>query len=187
MNPITTLSPKLVQAAPGRITGDGLLQEWPFIQWHFQRCIKRTTYVTVGTTLPDGQPNVTAIGSFMLNADLTGYYLEKFTSTVQRCGGEGTPISVLGVDPGRGFWLKSIFKGQFQRPPAVRLRGVAGPLREPRPGEKERFLRLIRPLRRFKGYELLWADMNLVREISFSAVEYVRLGKMSPRNMANWS
>ena len=68
---------------------------------------------------------------------------------------------------------------EFYRPPAIRLYGRLGELREGTKDEKERFQRLVRPVRRTKGYKVMWKDMNRVRELSFERAEGANLGLMT--------
>ncbi len=156
-----------------------LMENWNMIRSHFKRALQRNTYVSIATIKPDGTPHVSPVGSFFLNKDYTGYYLEKFTTAIHKNSPLHPEVSVMGVDPGRWFWLKSLYKGRFDRYPAIRLYGVAGERRPATDEEKERFLKMVRPLKWTKGYPLLWEDMGTVRVIHFHDFEPARLGKMT--------
>jgi len=185
MTPSTLLPPPSLPRTA--LIGNDLAAEWPFIRWHFRRCIVRNGHISLATTPAQGWPGLAPVGSLVLLDGMRGYYLEKFTGSVERAGGEGSPLTVMGADTGRWFWLKSLYRGRFGRPPGVRLYGVAGARRPATAEEKDRFLKLVRPLRRLKGYDMLWADMAQCREIEFVGAEYVRLGKMAPLTMSgNW-
>jgi len=156
-----------------------LKAHWPSIKAHFKRFIRKNSYVSLATVRPDGQPSVSPVGSFCLNNDCTGYYLEKFTTSVAKNADQNPRVTVLGVDAGKWFWLKSIYKGRFDTVPGIKLYGVAGERRQATAAEKEKFLRLVKPLRRFKGYKLMWEDMDVIREIRFEDFELIRLGQMT--------
>lgn len=157
----------------------GLIDHWPTIKTQFKRFIRKNSYVSLASVRADGQPSVSPVGSFCLNDDCTGYYLEKFTTSVAKNSNHNPRVTVLGVDPGKWFWFKSIYKGRFDSVPGIKLYGIAGPKRAATPAEKEKFLRLVKPLKRFKGYQLMWEDMDALREIRFVDFELIRLGQMT--------
>lgn len=156
-----------------------LIDNWPMIKTHFYRALKKTSHVAIATVRPDGTPHISPVGSFFLNDDCTGYYLEKFTTAISKNAPTNPAVTVLGVDPGMWFWLKSLYKGQFARTPAIRLYGTAGEKRAATEREIERFLKRVRPLKRLKGYAHLWEGMGLARIIHFHDFEPARLGKMT--------
>lgn len=158
---------------------EALKENWSMIRAHFRRVIRKSTFVSIGTVRPDGSPAISPVGSFFLNDDCTGFYLEKFTTAIQKNAPINPRVTIMGVDPGRMFWLKSIFKGRFDRTPAIRLYGIAGERRPATEKETQRFLRLVRPLKGTKGYKIMWEDMTMVRVIRFEDFEPARLGKMT--------
>ena len=164
-----------------------LIDHWPQIRQLFRRALKKNTYVSLATVRPDGTPHVSPVGSFFLNDDCTGFYLEKFTTAIQKNGPDNRLVTVMGVDPGRWFWLKSIFKGRFDRYPAIRLFGVAEEKRPATDREKERFLRMVRPLKGTKGFQYMWEDMGTTRLIRFTHFEPARLGKMTQGLEGKWA
>ena len=109
----------------------------------------------------------------------TGYYFEMFSTAVAKNHRHNPQICVMGADAGKWFWLKSLYKGKFERSPAIRLYGTVGDLRPSTEAEREGFMKLVRPLRWTKGYKMLWGALPKVREIEFHSFEAARLGKMT--------
>lgn len=154
-------------------------KEWKRIREHFRRSRQANSHFVISLVDDEGYPRTMPIGSVMLNREPGGYFFEKFTSTFSRYGTPGQKICMLAVNTGRWFWIKSIFKGRFERPPAIRLYGRLGELREGTPEERERFQRMVRPVRGTKGHRLMWEDMSRVRELIFDRAEGANLGKMT--------
>lgn len=155
-------------------------KEWKRIRAHFRRSVRSNSHFVVTLVDDEGYPRPMPIGSVALNREEPGgYFIEKFTSSFARFGEEGQQICVLAVNTNTWFWLRSLLKGQFYRPPAIRLYGRLGKLREGTAAEKERFQRLVRPARRTKGYKIMWKDMNRVRELTFERAEGANLGLMT--------
>lgn len=154
-------------------------KEWNRIRDHFRRSRKANSHFVLSIVDDQGFPRTMPIGSLMLNRDQTGYFFEKFTSSFSRFGAPGQQICVLAVNSNRWFWLRSIFQGRFSRPPAIRLYGRLGELREGTPAERDRFQRLVKPVRGTKGHRLMWEDMSRVRELTFERAEGANLGKMT--------
>ena len=154
-------------------------KEWKRIREHFRRSRQANSHFVISIVDDQGYPRTIPIGSLMLNRDPSAYFFERFTSSISRYGEPGQRICVLAVNTNRWFWIRSIFKGRFFRPPAIRLYGRLGELREGTPEERDRFQRLVKPVRRTKGYRLMWKDMSRVRELTFERAEGANLGKMT--------
>lgn len=77
------------------------------------------------------------------------------------------------------FWLKSLLRGKFQEPPALRLYGIVGIRRPASIQEIRRWQYRIGPLRILKGYKLLWKNLTHGREIQFHKFETVKMGQMT--------
>ena len=75
--------------------------------------------------------------------------------------------------------MKSLFKGRFSAFPAIRLYGQIGEKRPAKEEEIALFRRRIKPLRRFKGYNLMWDDFKYARDIQFDSYEPVFVGEMT--------
>jgi hypothetical protein len=88
-------------------------------------------------------------------------------------------VCVMAVDSGIGFWLKSLLRGEFPNPPAVRLYGKAGDLRPATEKEIQLWQRRVQRVRFTKGHAMMWAKMSMVREIEFIHMEPVQMGKMT--------
>jgi len=138
-------------------------------------------HFAIATVNADGTPHVTPIGSLMLTALGEGYFFEVFA--VRLCANldRGSPVTVLGVNSSPWLWLRALIAGRFESPPAFRLTGVAGSRRASTEVERSRWQQKVRFLRLFKGHQLLWGKLDLVRELHFHALEPVRLGAMTCR------
>ena len=148
--------------------------DWTVIR----RVIARSLYCSIASIDEDGRPRVTPIGSVYLDHGGKGYFLEKFTSGLPFNIDRGSPICLMAVDIRIGFWLRALLKGRFTSPPAIRLRGIAGPRRDVTEKEREFFLRKVSKLRWTRGYTLLWGDFRYARDLDFSTEIPVRLGMM---------
>jgi len=156
-----------------------LLQDWQKIRHHFKKSIASNLHVAIASVNANNEPNVTSIGTFFLNKDQTGYYFEKFTTSLPDTAKRNKNICILGVNSKRWFWLTSLLKGRFDNYPGLKLYGRLGSRRKATPTELNKFRRQIHPLRFFKGYTYLWADMVWVREIEFYKVEKINAGEMT--------
>ncbi len=146
-----------------------------------RKLINEATSVTVCTVDPTGRPHATPIGSLMLHhTEPRGYWLEKFTTGMPRNLESNPRFQVLVVKNGLWFWLKSLWKGAFAGPPALRLSGTAGPLKPASDSQRKRFLKKVKFARSLKGHDLLWGEMTMAREVVFEEVLPVRVGKMWP-------
>ena len=139
----------------------------------------KAMFTSVATVTENGMPHVSPIGSvFLLNKE-KGFYFEKFTKNIPK-NNQNTPYATLmSVNVSKWFWLKSLLKGQFKTPPAIRLLVKLGELREESNQEASGFKRKVNLFKRTKGYDLMWRDMSLIRE--FEIVDYnpVYIGKMT--------
>lgn len=152
-----------------------LMRNWPSIRAFFKRCF----FCVVATCAEDGTPHVSPIGSLYLRDDGTGYYFEIFTQKSRQNLQAQPRLCVVGLNVSLWFWVRSLFKGRFDEPPAVRIVGTAMERRPATPEEVERMHRRLRRLRWLKGYGLLWGGLTHVREVRFDASEPVRIGRMT--------
>lgn len=139
----------------------------------------KAMFTSVATVTEDGMPHVSPIGSvFLLNKD-KGFYFEKFTKSIPK-NSQHTPYATLmSVNVSKWFWFKSLFKGQFQTPPAIRLLVKLGELREGSDKEASTFKRKVSLFKRTKGYNLMWKDMSMIREFEIVDYKPVVIGKMT--------
>ena len=86
---------------------------------------------------------------------------------------------MLAVNSSRWFWFKSLLRGKFNTPPAVRLHGIVGELRDASEKEVVLWQKRVRLVRFSKGHELMWRSMSKVRDIEFTRIEPVNIGEMT--------
>jgi hypothetical protein len=153
--------------------------DWSTIRLHFNKSFRSNFHVSIGSVNSENKPTVTPIGSLFLNDNQTGFYFEKFPSKLPIHVKTNRNICALGVNSGRFFWLKSLFKGKFVNYPAIKLYGELGERREATPKETNRLNRRMKATKGLKGNKYLWGKMEFVREISFIKAEKVNLGKMT--------
>lgn len=156
-----------------------LLSNWDTVKKLFTDSFKSSFHYSIATVNEDGEPHVTPIGSLILGRPGRGFYFERFPSNLPRNIEHQPEICVLAVNSSRWFWLKSLILGRFATPPAVRLFGVAGELREASDVECARWQRRVRQVRFTKGHALIWRDMAKVRDIEFTRIEPVSISKMT--------
>lgn len=145
---------------------------------HIKNLVKKSLYCSIAT-VQEGIPHCSPIGSVFLNDDQQGYYLEMFTTAVQKSK-EANPLGcILVVNTSILFWLKSLFNGKFATPPAVRLRVKFGERRAATDSEQENFRKRVNIFKRLKGHKIMWSKPSHVREFSIQAIVPVSLGKMT--------
>ena len=152
---------------------------WEKIRTLFKKAFGSSSYFSFATVDDQGNPHVTPIGSLFLRKDFSGFYLERFLSKLPKNLEKNQRICVLAVNSSRGFWLKSLYKGKFTAFPAIRLYGNIGKKRPAKEEEIATFRKRIKPLRRLKGYNLLWGDFKYARDIQFDSYEPVFAGEMT--------
>lgn len=146
---------------------------------HIKNLVKKSLYCSISTVQKDGVPHCSPVGSVFLEDENRGYYLEMFTGAVQRAQSNNSHGCILVVNTSLLFWIKSLFKGYFPTPPAVRLLVKFGEKRPVSEVEEQRFRKRVRPLRMLKGHRLLWSRAEHAREFSIQKVIPVSLGKMT--------
>ncbi len=156
-----------------------LISEWDKIRIHFNKSFRSNFYVSVASVDSENNPTVTPIGSLFLNEDQTGFYFEKFPSKLPKHATNNRNICLLGVNSGRMFWLKSLFKVKFSDFPAIKLYGELGEKRNATEKEIKRLNRRMKITKILKGNTYLWKKMEFVREIRFTKAEKINLGKMT--------
>lgn len=157
-----------------------LRENWPEIRSHFNKSFSTNFHTSIASLDELNRPTITPIGSLFLNYDNpSGYYFEKFPSKLPKYAGINKQICVLSVNSGSFFWLRSLFYGRFKRPPAIRLYGELGQRRKATAKELLKLRKRMRFTRGLRGHNYLWNDMQEVREITFTSMETVNLGKMT--------
>ena len=152
---------------------------WPTVKRLFKDAFRSSFHFSIATVSADGGPHVTPIGSLILGKPGHGFYFEKFPQALPRNLKGGSQVCVLAVNSSKRFWLRSLVGGKFTRPPAVRLHGIAGDLREATDTEVALWRKRVHRTRFTKGHALIWRDMSMVREIEFTRIEPVLVGEMT--------
>ena len=138
-------------------------------------------YCSVATVRADGMPHVSPIGSVVLTDHQRGWFFQKFTKNIPKNAVQCEYATIMAVNAGRWFWLKSLFKGGFKSPPAMRLQVKLGALRSGDDTEIEKFQRRVSLFKRTRGYDLMWKDMSQVREFEIIGYEPVYIGAMTAK------
>lgn len=155
-----------------------IINDWKIIKKHVSDCFKTSLHVSIASVSTDGTPKITPIGTLFLNDNQTGFYFEKFSSGLSNNVENNSKICVLAVNSSKIFWIKSLFNGQFKKHPALKIYGELGEKRKASESELYALRRRMRSTKRLKGHQYLWQDMDLVREVTFTKVEKMKLGKM---------
>lgn len=153
--------------------------DWKIIRKHVNDSFKTSLHVSIASVDSENNPTVTPIGSLFLNRDQSGFYFEKFTSSLTLNAVENNKICVLAVNSSKWFWLKSLWKGTFKKHPALQLYGTLGERREATEIEISRLSKRMKMTKKLKGHNYLWNDMTYVRELKFHKVTKMKLGKMT--------
>ena len=104
--------------------------DWDLVKSHFKKSFKSSFHFSVSSINPDGSPQITPIGSLILGKPGHAIYFEKFPCQLPRNLEINNAICILAVNSSKWFWLKSLLKGNFTHPPALRLHGKTGQLRK---------------------------------------------------------
>lgn len=156
-----------------------LINHWEGIRKHFSQSFGSSLHVSIASVGKDNTPTVTPVGTVFLNKDQTGFYFEKFVSTLPDHAKINNSICILAVNSSKLFWLKSLFKGRFDSYPAYRLWGTLGARREATASELRALKKRLKSTRRLKGHRYLWGNMTVVREITFHRGEKINIGNMT--------
>jgi hypothetical protein len=156
-----------------------LVENWHSIRKHFNRSFSSNFHVSIASLGADNEPRVTPIGSLFLNYDPSGFYFEKFPSSLPKYAQINRTVCVLAVDSNPLFWYWSLLKGRFSRPPAIKLTGDLGDIREASKKEISLLQRRMTITSGTKGNRYLWGDMSKVRDLKFRKAEAVRFGEMT--------
>ncbi len=152
---------------------------WPEIKQLFRQSFRSSFHYAIATVHENGEPHITPIGSLILGKPGYGVYFEEFPKQLPRNLRTNNRVCVLAVNSSRWFWLKSLIGGRFSSPPAVRLYGTAGALRDATDREIKLWQQRVKRVSFSKGHAMMWADMRTVRDIEFTHVEPVYIGEMT--------
>ncbi len=156
-----------------------LITNWKEVKSLFRKSFKSSLHFAIATVTENGAPHVTPIGSLILGKPGHGFYFEEFTRHLPRNLGSNKQICVLAVNSSRWFWLKSLVGGRFTSPPAVRLHGVVGDLREATDTEIALWQKRVKRVSFSKGHAVMWRGMSMVRDIEFTGIEPVQIVEMT--------
>ncbi len=158
-------------------------ENWKMIQQALQVAIKTSRHLSFATVAEDGSPHVTPIGSLILRDDCTGYYFEEYTKNMPANFKKNQQISILAVNSGLWFWIKSLYSGKFAISPGIRLHGSVGDRRPAKESEIAAWQERVKRARKTKGYKIIWKNLRHVRDIRFDSFEFITAGKMT-KNIA---
>jgi predicted pyridoxine 5'-phosphate oxidase superfamily flavin-nucleotide-binding protein len=154
-------------------------KHWETIRAIFEEGFKSCGHFAVATVNEDGSPHVTPIGALFLRDDQTGFYFEENPKKMPGNLKRNPRVCIMAVNADKAFWGESLVGGKFNSPPAVRLLGRAGELREATADEVAAWKEKIAIAKGTKGYSLLWEKFSKVRDITFDALEPVLVGEMT--------
>ncbi len=155
--------------------------QWNQLRSLAGRVFRSSLHFSIATANADGTPHVTPIGSLILGEPGEAYFFEVFARQLPKNLERGSAVAVLGVDSGSRLWLRSLIAGRFSSPPAFRLLGVAGERRPSTAEERARWRRKVRLLKWTRGYDVLWGNLDVVRELHLHELRPVQVGRMTSR------
>ena len=144
----------------------------------------KAVFASIATVNEEGHAHVSPIGSVVVLSKDNGIYFEKFTKSIPKNIKKDDIATIMVVNTGRWFWLKSLIKGQFESPPAIRLVVKMGQLKEADVNEMTIFKRKVALFKKTTGYKQLWQDMSMVREFSIVDYKPIYLGHMTRKQFA---
>jgi len=153
--------------------------DWKIIRHHFNKSFSSNLHISIASVDSTNNPTVTPIGSLFLNDNQTGFYFEKFPSKLPEHAKVNPKVCLLGVNSGRLFWIKALFREKFYDYPAIKLYGELGERRKATEKEISLLNRRMKIAKGLKGNKYLWGKMEFVRVILFTRAEKINLGKMT--------
>ena len=154
-------------------------KQWGTIQELFQQSFQSSLHYAIATVNEDGSPHVTPVGALILRNDCTGFFFDEFLSTMTKNLELNNKVCVLAVNSDVTFWGKSLFEGKFDTPPSVRLIGTVGEKREATAEELASWHKRVEFTKGMKGFDILWKNMHIVRDIYFDSFEPVVTAEMT--------
>ena len=154
-------------------------KHWAAIREIFEEAYKSCLHFAVASVNEDGSPHVTPIGALFLRENQTGFYFEEYPSKMPENLKRNPRVCILAVNADKPFWAKSLMEGKFATPPAVRLMGTVGEVREATDEEVAAWKEQVALAKGTEGYHLMWDHFGHVRDIHFDSFEPVYLGEMT--------
>jgi len=146
-----------------------LEKHWQEILKVLQNGKNSNRFFSIATVDPEGNPHVTPIGHVFFRDDMTGYYFDAYSKAMPKNFQTNKRVCLMAVNSSPWFWLKALWRAEFESAPAVRLYGEVGDAREATVEEMAKYRNSIRITRSLKGHKLLWADLHKVRDIKFTS------------------
>ena len=103
---------------------------WKEIKIHFNKSFSTNFHASIASVNENCIPTVTPIGSLFLNNNQTGFYFEKYPTTLPSNIKSNPNVCILAVNGGIWFWLKSLFNGDLKNYHAIKLYGKLGEKRK---------------------------------------------------------
>lgn len=153
--------------------------DWDEIRHLFRDSFRSSFHFSIATVSDKGEPHVTPIGSLILGEPGRGIYFERFPRGLPQNLENNRNVCVLAVNSGRWFWLRSLIRGKFAGRPAIRLYGVVGERRDATEREIALWQKRVKRVRWTRGHALIWDGMSKVRDIRFTDVKPVSIGRMT--------
>jgi hypothetical protein len=163
--------------ASGEATRELELQ-WPVVRRVFWKAFLSSIHYAIASVDSDGAPHVTPIGTVILTQPCRGIFFQRYTARLPQHLKQNNRVCILAVDTGRLMWARALLTGRFPRPPAVRLYGTVGPLRRASDEELQLWRRRVAFAKPTRGYQLIWRDMTMVRDLYFTHARGVEIGPM---------
>jgi hypothetical protein len=151
-----------------------LIHHWPEILRVLQAGKRASRYFSIATVTPEGDPHVTPIGHAFFRDDMTGYYFDAYSQAMPRNLAHNPRICLMAVSTSTRLWLPALVKAQFGAPPGVRLFGEVSAPRAATEAERRQLADSIRLTRSLRGHQLLWGDLQRVRDMRFDGFAEVR-------------
>ncbi|GAC69204.1 hypothetical protein GS4_22_00360 [Gordonia soli NBRC 108243] len=155
-------------------------REWAAARSVTRRSVRGALHCSIASTNADGSPHVTPIGSLMLGSVGCAIYFDVFNVRLAENVESRPEVAVLAVDSGRSLWLPALVRGEFARPPGIRLVGTVGGRRPSTAEEVARFHRVVGPLLRTRGGATLWRSLPVVRDVTVESIDHLRMGSLTP-------
>ena len=144
-----------------------------------EQLINRSPCLAIATVNEDGSPHITPIGSLFTNEKGKCFYFEKLPQRLRENLDRGSRFTILLQRGKLLYWLRALLKGKFDTMPALRISGVAGKRRPCSAEEKKLFDERFGKFRFTKGYDILWKEMGIVRDLTIDSIEPVNLNSMT--------
>ncbi len=154
---------------------------WKKITSYYNEYSKKAFHCSFATASSEKEPNVTPIGSLVLRDNATGFFFDVFPTVMSRNIEDNGKVCLMLINGSTLFWFRSFRKGVFDKPSGIKMAGTVGEKREATPEEKEAFLGRYKRLKGFKGFKILWGDLDYVRDITFTDYYPIMTGAMTPK------